>query len=79
MSWPEEHSLKRFVTRVSKSTLLALFVVLGSRFVQAYRSNTWNGIGTALLMALILGLVFGALRYLGDRETAINEREPNVL
>ena len=74
---PTEHSLKRFIHRVTKSVLQMLFiVVVGILFPDSYLRHH---VLSYVLIALIVGLVFGTLRYLETLEAARNEREPNVL
>src|SRR5579859_2534571 len=80
MSWPEDHSLKRFGARVARMILLAEIIVLSSHFFDApYRQHPWNGIGRAILVALLLGLVLGIGGYFLDRQIAIEDRKPNML
>ena len=86
MEQPTDHSLKSFLTRVTKSILLAEIIFLGIHFFdEPHRQHPWNGLGRTILYALVLGLVLGIGRYFSDRRIAQEQRtrqenrNPNML
>ena len=80
MSWPDDHSLKQFFTRVIKMVFLAEIIVLGMHFFdEPYRQHPWDSLARAIPRGLVFGLIFGTGRYFLDRRIAIEDRKPNML
>lgn len=71
MEQPAKHSLKRFLSHVAKTILMAAIIVLGIHFFdEPNRQHPWDHLGRAILIALISGLVLGTGGYFIDRRIA---------